>query len=162
LLLTPQLSNVNRWSMDSMRTAIDHINKNRRIYLIVASWTLALALVLAAVAPIVSAHYTSRAIAPSDPEIQYSIAGNKLSVAISLTGLLPGSKVTAEVKRLAPTMETLLGRAVITASDKGAAKTTIDTSLISGGRLRINYAAINSDNSPRTEIQEFACEVVPK
>jgi hypothetical protein len=162
LLLTPQLSNVNRWSMDSMLTAIDHVNKNRRTYVLSASWTLALALGLAAFAPIVSARHSSEAIVPTDPEIIYSFAGNKISVTASLSGLLSGSNVSVEVKRIAPSPEALLGRAVIRVNEKGVAKTTIDVVLLNGGTLQISYAAINSDNSPRVATQQFACEVVPK
>jgi hypothetical protein len=162
LLLTPQLTNVNRWSMDSMLTAIDHLNKNRRVYVIAASWTLALALVLAAFAPIVSAHYMSRAAAPADPEIQYSLAGDKLTVVVSLTGLLPGSKVAAEVTQILPLPEALLGRAVIAADNQGIAKTAIDISLVSGGTIQITYAATDANNFHKTAAQEFVCVVPPK
>jgi hypothetical protein len=162
LLLTPQLSDVNRWSMDSMRAAIDHGNKNRRVYVIVASWTLALALVLAAIAPLVTSHYTARAVAPSDPDVQYSLAGNKLTVTISLSGLLTGSKVTAEVMRVAPAPESLLGRAVVPATDQGIAKTTIEVTLASGGSLRIKYTATNKDGFPRAGTQDFVCEIATK
>jgi hypothetical protein len=145
-----------------MRLAIDHINKNKRVYVIVTSWTLALALVLAGIAPLVTAHYTLRTVAPSDPDVQYSLAGNKFAVTIRLSRLLPGSKVTAEVKRVGPAPETLLGRAVIPASDKGVATTTIETSLASGGTLRINYTATSASGSLRTGTQEFVCEIAPK
>jgi hypothetical protein len=152
LLLTPQLSNVNRWSMDSMRTAIDHINQSRRVYVIVAGWTLALALVLAAVAPIVTAYYPA---AFPEPEVQYSLSANKLTVTAALSGLLPKSNVLIEVRRVSPSPETTLGQATLAASDKGVAKATIEAPLSKSGKVRISYQATNQTNEQKAGAQEF-------
>jgi hypothetical protein len=66
-------------------------------------------------------------------------ADRRLTVTISCLTYCQAAKVTAEVKRIAPTPDTSLGRAVVLVSKIWIAKTVIETAFSTGGTLQINY-----------------------
>ncbi len=128
LLLSPKWQTVNRWSRDSLRNALFAQFKRRRRSAIAAGVFLSLALVLAGIAPGVSALFPTQ---PSISRLSYAFSKGTLEITLSLANVAPDSDAALMVDRVDNQNQSRsVARVVLHADQSGIASRTIQISAV--------------------------------
>jgi hypothetical protein len=142
LLLLPQWQAVNRWSRDSMRNALQMQFKNRRIYTGTAGLLLSSALVLAGIAPAVSALFPD---CPAVSKLSYVSSKGNLEVTLSLARVAPDSDATLTIERVDSQKARIpVARAELHVDQSGVGTRTIQVSTVPG-TYELSYTCKASD-----------------
>jgi hypothetical protein len=142
LLLSPQWQTVNRWSRDSMRAALAVQFRHRHIYTVAAGLLLSLALVLAGIAPAVSAFLSGQ---PTTPKLSYAYSKGTFEITLSLAGVAPDSDATLSVVRVENQDPEVPVAKVLLHSDQSGAGTRTFQFSGAPGTYRLTYSCRTAD-----------------